>query len=302
MSGELLHGRDTELEALAGALDTVARGGRHLLCVRGEAGIGKTRLLAALREDAAGQGFVVLEGRATQLERDVPLVPILDALEPQLPEAAALATLGPERLALLRGVLPGPAGGAEQATSTERWRLHRALGELLELVAGGHPLLLVVHDVHLADPATLELLEHLVRRPPGASLLVAVGLRPGPAAERLLAAQRASGALGVTALDLRPLDRSAAEPLLATLPTGPERDRRFAESGGNPLLLRELVRDGGTRPVPSGIVAAVRTEVTSLPADCRALLEAAAVAGDPFDIDIARAIAALEEPAALAAL
>src|SRR3954452_2240947 len=119
----LLHGRDAELEALARALDGVARGGRRLLCVRGEAGIGKTRLLAVLREDAAAQRFVVLEGRATELEQDVPLVPILDALEREL-APAALAALGPEG-----------------AASTERWRLHRAIGELLDSVAAGRPLL-----------------------------------------------------------------------------------------------------------------------------------------------------------------
>ena len=91
MSGDGLYGREGELEAIAGALDAVARGERRLLTVRGEAGIGKTRLLAELRERAAAQRFVVLEGRATELERDVPLVPIVDALEPALPAADALA-------------------------------------------------------------------------------------------------------------------------------------------------------------------------------------------------------------------
>jgi hypothetical protein len=132
------------------------------------------------------------------------------------------------------------------------------------------------------DPATQELLEHLVRRPPTDSLLVALGLRPGPTAERLLAAQRSSGAVGLIALDLRPLERGAAEPLLAAVPAGSERDRLFAQSGGNPLLLQELARDGGAHAVPGGIIAAVRLEVESLPADARALVQAAAVAGDPF--------------------
>jgi predicted ATPase len=70
-----LQGREAELEAIEEALDAVARGGRRLLMVRGEAGIGKTRLLAELRERAAAQRFVVLEGRATELERDVPFLP-----------------------------------------------------------------------------------------------------------------------------------------------------------------------------------------------------------------------------------
>src|SRR4051812_27916775 len=119
MSGDGLHGRDAELAAIDGALDAVARGERRLLTVRGEAGIGKSRLLAELRERAAAQRFVVLEGRATELERDVPFVPIADALGPD-------------------------AGDALEATGSgaERWRLHRHLGELLARTAAGRPLLL----------------------------------------------------------------------------------------------------------------------------------------------------------------
>jgi DNA-binding NarL/FixJ family response regulator len=303
MSEDPLHGREAEVEAIAGALDAVARGGRRLLTVRGEAGIGKTRLLAELSERAAAQRFVVLEGRATELEQDVPLVPVLDALEAHLPHADALAGLGPERLGLLAEVLPGlAASSSARRAGTERWRLHRALGELLELIAAGRPLLLVVDDVHWADPTTLELLEHLVRRPPADSLLVALGLRPDAAAERLLAAQRSSGAVGLIALELRPLERAAAEAFLAAVPAGGARDELYAQSGGNPLLLRELARDGGGHAVPGGIVAAVGGEVESLPADARALVRAAAVAGDPFELDLAARIAGLDRPAALAAL
>ena len=230
-------------------------------------------------------------------------MPIVDALEPALPSPDALAGLGPERLGLLADVLPGlRAPGAAPGAVTERWRLHRALGELLALVAAERPLLLLVDDVHWADPATRELLEHLVRRPPGDSLLLAVGLRPGPAAERLLAAQRASLAVGLVALDLRPLERGAAEALLAGVPGAGERDRLYAQSGGNPLLLAELARDGGTHELPGGIVAAVRAEVAALPDDARALVRAAAVAGDPFDLDLATRIAALDDAASLGAL
>src|SRR4051812_20994680 len=303
MSGRGLYGREGELEAIAGALDAVARGERRLLSVRGEVGIGKTRLLAELRERAAAQRFVVLEGRATELEHDVPFAPIVDALEPALPKPEALAALGPERLGLLAEALPGlGTGSAAPGAVTERWRLHRALAQLLALVAAERPLLLLVDDVHWADPATRELLEHLVRRPPAGSLLIAVGLRPGPAAERLLAAQRASHAVGLVALDLRPLKRGAAEALLAGIPAASERDRLYAQSGGNPLLLAELARDGGTHELPGGIVAAVRAEVAALPDDARALVQAAAVAGDPFDLDLATRIAALDPAAALGAL
>src|SRR4051812_27032762 len=130
MSGVRLYGRDAEFEAIAGELDAVARGAQSLLVFRGEAGIGKTALLTELRDRALAQRFVVLEGRATELERDVPLLPLIDALDSQLPNPEALAALGPERLALLAEVLPGLTGSrAGGGSGAERWRLHRAIGE-----------------------------------------------------------------------------------------------------------------------------------------------------------------------------
>jgi DNA-binding NarL/FixJ family response regulator len=302
MSGDDLHGRGPERGLIAAALDAVARGDRRLLIVRGEAGIGKTRLLTELREQAAAQRFVVLDGRATELERDLPLVPIIDAITPRLPAADLLGPLGPQQLGLLAELLPGLAPAPSvRSSGAERWRLHRALGALLERIAAGRPLVLVIDDLHWADPATQELLEHLVRRPPADSLLIAVGARPGPAAERLLSAQRSGGAIGLVAIDLGPLPRTAAEALLSALPDD-DRDRAFVQSGGNPLLLGELARAGRPGAVPEGIVAAIRAEAAALPQDAQALLRAAAVVGDPFAFDLAARIAELDGPAAYGAL
>src|SRR3954454_24268016 len=283
-----MHGRDAELDALERALDAVARGARRLVVLRGEAGIGKTRLLSELRSRAASQRFVVLEGRATELERDVPYGPILDALgAPELRDAPARDAR--------HGLSAAGAG-------PERWRAQRALGERIAAVAGGRPLLLVVDDVHWADPATRELLEHLVRRPAAESLAALLGLRPGRPAVGLLAAQRSGAEVELDVLDPRPLARAAAEPLLSAIPDDAERERRFAQSGGNPLLLIELARGGGAHALPGGIVAAVRAELAALTPDSQALARGASVAGDPFDLDLAGSVAGLDGTAALAAL
>ena len=240
------------------------------MLVRGEAGIGKTALLSVLRSRAVALRFVVREGRASELERDIPLVPILDALG-------------------------GPLGSF--GSGSERWRVYRQLGERVASVASGRPLLLLVDDVHWADPATVEFLDHLLRRPPEVSLLLALGLRPSPVADRLANARRASGAIELVSLDLAPLGRQVAEPLLADVV---DADRVFEASGGNPLLLQELARSGGG--VPGGIVAAVQAEVAALPEEAQRLLRAGAIAGDPFDLDVALGIADLDLSRALGAL
>ena len=299
-------GREGEVEAIAEALGAVARGERRLLVLRGEAGIGKTRLLEVVREQATARRFSVLEGRATELESDVPLAPVVDALEPALRNLprSALKALDAEQLRLLADVLPGigdaPATAWAPISPAERWRLHRALRDLLDLLGGLKPVALLLDDVHWADPATLELLDHIVRRPPGRAHLVAVALRPGEAANRLAAARRSTGA-GVE-LDVSPLDRSAADLLLTAVEEPAERDRLFRESGGNPLLLEELALGGASGEVPDGVVAAVSAELRGLSPTACALLDGAAVGGDPFEFDLAAAVAGLERTEALGAL
>ena len=273
MSGTALVGRDAELDAIDRLIEAAARGESSMLLVRGEAGIGKTRLLDRLSHQAAERRFTVLRGRATELESDVPFAAVVEALEPL--DDVALAT---------------------PASPAERWRLHRGLRERLDALPGGHPFALVLDDVHWADPATLELLEHLMRRPPERPHLLVAALRPGDVAERLLAIRPAA------ALDLGPLAREAAEPLLAGLVDPNERERMFTQSGGNPLLLEELARAGPGAEAPGGIVAAIGAERAALPAPARMLLDGAAIVGDPFDLDLAAAAGGLDADQALTGL
>jgi predicted ATPase len=90
VSGTDLVGRDAELDAIGRLIEAAARGESSMLLVRGEAGIGKTRLLDRLCDRAAERRFAVLRGRATELESDVPFAAVAEALEPL--DDVALAT------------------------------------------------------------------------------------------------------------------------------------------------------------------------------------------------------------------
>src|SRR5262249_47546468 len=150
-----------------------------------EPGMGKTRLLLELAAFAAGTGPVVLWGCATEFERQVPFGVFANAIEDHLAnvDPDRLAALRPERLALLSAAFPSaPLGQPDLAGDTlieaGRHRLHRAVRELLELMAGQQPLVLVLDDVHWADDGSVELLGYLLRHPPRAPLLLAVACRP----------------------------------------------------------------------------------------------------------------------------
>jgi predicted ATPase len=173
-------GRVEELRAL----DTVLRAARRhrgtFVALAGEPGIGKTSLLAELCARARAGGLPVLQGRAMEFERDVPFGLLVDALDDHVASLPPrrLERLGTERLAELARVFPALAGFAgPEHLEVERYRLHRAVRALLETTTSGPALLLALDDVHWADPASVELLLYLLRRPPRAAVLVALSFR-----------------------------------------------------------------------------------------------------------------------------
>jgi len=285
----------------------VRDGGRRTVAIVGEAGIGKSALLGAAASAAEEAGLLTMSACAAEHERDVPFGLVVDALDDHV------ATLGPARLATLPPEVGAvlPAAADEQAPPlqvggpAERFRYHRALRALVELLGRERPLALLLDDLHWADEASVELILHLLRRPPRTPLLLVLALRPSGQAPRLLDALRRAPDLD----ELRPapLGREAALALVPDALGAARREQVLREAGGNPLFLRELARErstgaGATVPLPATLAAIVGEELDGLDAAARALAEGAAVAGDPFDLDLAAAAAGAGAEQALGAL
>ena len=182
----------------------------NVIQITGETGIGKTELLIHAVRTAADGGRLTVLGRAAEFEADEPFGVFLGALEAiaaELPDEELSRLRADESLELasllpgLAGRLPNAQGGVAQPPSgvgTERYRLHRAICSLLTARAGDRRILLAVDDLHWADPASVELLLYLVRRPPRSQLDVIATLRPGPAraGHRGRAAAAAAGRSG----------------------------------------------------------------------------------------------------------
>src|SRR5687768_3071649 len=94
MTESVLVGRREELAAFQRALAEVEGGRARVVALRGEPGIGKSRLLAELAGRARGRGLLVLEGRAAELERDLPFALLMDALEPLVGDRALVGPIG----------------------------------------------------------------------------------------------------------------------------------------------------------------------------------------------------------------
>jgi DNA-binding NarL/FixJ family response regulator len=320
---EHLVGRAVELGSLDGLLDRLDDGASAALELVGEPGIGKTRLLSELAARADAREHTVLSGRATELERDLPFSVFVDALD------AYLQSLDPRRLngldagvhTELATVFPSLERSAERqqvAMQEERYRSYRAVRLLLELLARRQPLVLVLDDAHWADPASVELLGTLLRRPPAAPVLIAVASRPRQRDEQLLAVVEGAHRGGVLErIELGPLTPQEARELVGAILVGEESGALYEDTGGNPFYLEQLARSA-SRAAPSGlpssgvalegvdvppvVAAALAEELALLSDGTRLVLEGASVAGDPFDPELAAAAASVSEDDVLNAL
>jgi len=315
-------GRTYELESLERLLEELDRGSPGAIEVTGEPGIGKTRLLRELAARAEVRGHLVLAGSASELEHDLPFSVFVDALDEYLRglDPERLAALDDQVRAELAHVFPSLwalADDPQVALQHERYRSHRAVRELLERLAGPRPLVLVLDDVQWADSASVELLGALLRRPPASPVLMAVGVRSHQTPARLSGALERAHREGVlNRIELGALSPAEARAFLGEALEATEAAALYEESGGNPFYLQQLARafDPATGAasadvelslalgVPSAVAAALAEELGLLSEPARLVLEGAAVAGDPFEPELAAVAAGTSEDSTMEAV
>ena len=307
-----LVGRRHELGVLERALSEVEGGTARAVGLRGEPGIGKTRLLTEVADRAGERGHLVLAGRAAELERDLPFALLIDTLDRRL-AADPPRRLDREHLAHLAAVLPSVAGmpGIEPAAADGRHRVARGVRALLELLSDPRPVTVLLDDVQWADAASADVLALLLHRPPPNRVLLVMATRAGRAPDLEVALDTAVRNGVAEVVDVGPLSREEAERLLQSQRRS-ARERLYRESGGNPFYLEALVRAAtserhaaaatGMAGVPRPVRSALAGEVNLLPAAVREVLEGAAVAGDPFEPELAGAAIRVAEQDVLSAI
>jgi len=278
-----LIGREPALAALDEALAGVADAG-SLVLVRGEVGIGKTRLLEEFAVRVGGQAHVVRGGCV----EGVSYAPWTEAIRRLLGTADLVASDDlPRRVrSEIARLLPhlsideADAEGGDE--SAGQHLLFEAVVELLARVASGTRLVLVIDDLHWVDPASSELLRYVANNLGRAPILVVVTYRAeDAAAERDLIAQLARLASRQIALTPLPEDSTAE---MAEILLGPDANpadvRRVAhEADGNPLFLEELVAALGTSGVPQTVRDLMLARFSGLDEPGRHLVRTAAVIG-----------------------
>ena len=277
-------GRIQERAVLLEAVEAAIAGQGQLIAIEGEAGIGKSRLLRAVAEGAHWRGAVVVSGKAAEQPAASPLGPLADALATALtgPRAALMeSALSPQTVARL-APLPGPwrrlANLPELPPQQARQLFHQALGELLQALSNFKPHVLILDDLHWADPALWAALETLPPMLAQYRLLVLLAYRR-PEIEQgagWATLQQWERAGQLKTVSLKPLaEQDIAQMLPASLQS--EVQSVLASTGGNPFFITELLLSAAAGKLPHGDT--ILTRVQTLPKAAQAALEAAAVIG-----------------------
>jgi len=294
-----IRGRAAEIAVLGDAVDRVVSGRPAVVLIEGEAGIGKTRLLAGVLEDARGRGMQVAAGRAEELERTRPFGLVAAAF-------GCVRSSPDPRRAAIAALLATRGGDRGPITVTSdpglRFRAVDAFADLAEELALAGPLVIGVDDLQWADPSSLLTLAAVSRRLAYLPVALIGCLRPSP---RIPELDRLAGLLldaGGRILAVRGLTEGAVAELVAEAVAavpGPGLLAGISGAAGNPLFVTELLgalaqegaieTAGGRAEVaevtlPPTLRLTILRRLSFLPGDTLQALRAASILGSSFTV------------------
>jgi len=324
VSGRII-GRSAELGVVRGAVEAAARGGYCVMVVAGEAGIGKSALRRVAVRRACELGMTVLAGRAVERDPRGPYAAIAEAVGRGL---AGAPWLNDRSLVPLRSTLAQivPEFSADARGRPPVAAVAEALLRLLKLTAQQQASILVVEDLHWADPESLATLAHLVDNIAAHHVSCLLTCRSYPVGDALRLVRRLADDRAASVLDLRPLAPDDVDRLtLACL----EQDAAPGElmafirqrADGLPFLVEELLAglvrsgalvydDAGWRVTASRLAATVPVTLAeslagrlrSLHPRSREVVCAAALLGRRVDLPLLTAVAGVSQDVVLASL
>ena len=314
-----LVGREDEMARLGIALDAARRGEGRVIVVQGEAGVGKSRLIAELVNEAVTVDCRILLGRCYEAEQILPFGPWVDALRTgNITETTkGLRSLLPRWRTELARLLPelGSDVADTSAARPDHLKLFEAVTELLRLMATQQPVVLFLEDLHWADDMTLRLLTFLGHRFQGWPLLVVATARD----EELMDLPRLRRTIAeldreadAARLQLSPLSRAATVDLVRLLA---RRGRGGSDltllgeaiwraSEGNPFVVVEAMRlfDEGvvstrsvTLSLPESVREVIARRLDHLSDPAQRLVAVAAVIGREFEFSLLQRAADIDE-------
>jgi len=290
-------GREPELAWLTKGWTHAVAGRPSMVVISGEAGIGKTTLAGEVVRLAGATGGTVALARCYEAERSLFLQPVVDAVR------SVILSIPPDSVRELAGDWAGTLGELipevgrilrpiryERATpDIERTRTFEAVTSFFRALADQQPVALFLDDLQNAGSSTIELLHFLLRRAPGARLLVVATIRAEEGEEALVHLGPVS-----RRLELGPLPGAAVLELARRSGAADQGERILAMTQGHPLFVVEILRAiaegegsaaeaaGGEALLPDSLRDAVLARVRRVGPEVEGLLRAAATLGSAF--------------------
>ena len=327
-------GRTPELAAL-GLLVEQAKGGQgHIALLSGEAGIGKSRLVAELKSLAVVQGFLVVQGACFPADLTYPYAPLLDLLRalvtsnPAVTLTAAIETLARDIYPLLPELVPEQTAPLSRLEpEQEKHRLFAVLATFFLQLSTYAPVLLIIEDVHWSDETSLDFLHYLTRRSVSQPLLILVTYRHEEMQPELSSwlAQLDRERLA-RETRLVPLARSEVDTMLSAIFEerhtsfdmrrflhGELLDVLYTLTEGNPFFVEETLssliaagdifyvqgywnrKSGSEISIPHSVQDAVQRRIAGVSESARYVLTLAAVAGRQFDFALLQQLTEYDE-------
>ena len=320
------------MSLLEDALLSALRGDGGVVVVGGDAGMGKSRLVSELRQRALRLGAVVMSGACSEAELSLPYLPFLEAVGnfistqdvPALRERLGSATEELAQLFPQMGRAQHPSGEPLQA----KMRLFEAILLLLADAARGRGLLLVLEDLHWADPATRELVDYATRRLRSTNVLVLATYRTDELHRKhallpTIQGWRRSGQ--VQLIEIGALCPESVKTMVLAIFDEADlsdefRDFLYQRSEGNPFVLEEMLRDAIDRGdifhtdrgwdrkplrdmrIPRTVRDTILARLEALDRQHVEVLSAASVVGQAFDVPTLVDVTGLTETEVLTAL
>ena len=301
----VLVGRDAEVDTLGAALAGAVNGRGGLVWLVGQPGIGKSRLARALAERARSEGVGVAVGRAVPGGGSTPYRPWSEAVlvllrDRRLPEDTGLRGWLPALGAIVPTICTdGTGGGGAEVSAAVRGE---AVLQLLRRLTDPGPLVIVLEDLHWADPDTLAVLEYLGDNLFAERVLCVATCRDGPPNPALELSGRLHARRAATVIPLERLDQAQVTTMARWC--APEADEQRVRqvvrtADGVPFLVEELLATPG---IPRSFADTVAARLAELPDTDQIVVEAAAVLGRQFDWRLLPAVTGLGPEAVTAAL
>src|SRR5438876_8760098 len=321
-------GRDAERAELRRLMEQAIAGRGSIVLIRGEPGVGKTRLAQELVLEARKAGMLDATGRCYAMEGAPPYIPYIEMLQQSLrrgpagfrtalgENAGEIAKILPE----LRQVYDDIPAPLELPPEQERLYLCNSIREFLERVSHTLPLLHVLDDLHCADDATLMLLQHIAQQQDKMAVLTIAtdrdieldAARPFARTLESLVRQRLAHRIA-----LKPLPETGVEAMLRALTGQPPPPALvhaiYRETEGNPFFVEEVFQhlseqgrlldaqgrwrsdlQVGELDVPEGVRLVISRRLERVSEDCRTALTDAAVVGRDFGFELLQKLSDLD--------